>query len=146
MTDDSNTANFETSMRVDLTSKTDRERLSGSALKGFFNITAKWELKDEDARELLGGVSSVTLNEWKKNPDGQIDLGENCIIRTSILVGIYRSLHVVYGNKLADEWVNLPNRNELFTGLTPIQVMVAGGLPAMQAVRELLEARGGHPG
>jgi hypothetical protein len=105
----------------------------------------KWGVKDEYAQELLGGVSSVTFNEWKKKPDGQIVLDENCITRLSILVGIYRSLHVVYGDKLADEWINLPNRNELFAGLTPIQFMT-GGLPAMQAVRELLEARGVHAG
>ncbi len=59
---------FEPIGLVDLSSKAERERLSASALKGFFNLVSKWHIKDEDARELLGGVSNSAFYEWKKNP------------------------------------------------------------------------------
>ena len=43
---------------VDLASKAERERLSPSALKAFFNIVDRWSVRDEDARQLLGGVTN----------------------------------------------------------------------------------------
>ena len=52
---------FEPATPVDLGAKAERERLSASALKGFFNIAAQWKLKDEDARELLGGLANSTF-------------------------------------------------------------------------------------
>jgi hypothetical protein len=42
---------------------------------------------------------------------------------------------------VADEWVHLPNRNPIFAGDTPLAYMIRGGLPAMQTVRRLLDAR-----
>ena len=65
------------------------------------------------------------------------------LTRISCLVGIYKALHIVYGDKLADQWVSLPNTNALFAGRTPLQAMLAGGIPVMQTVRRLLDARRG---
>jgi Protein of unknown function (DUF2384) len=126
---------------VDLGAKAERERLSASALKGFFNIAAKWKLRDEDARELLGGVASSSFYEWKKSPKRVLEVDR--ITRISYLVGIYKSLHILYGDKLADTWISLPNSNSLFAGRTPLQHMLGGGLLAMQTVRALLDARRG---
>ena len=42
---------------------------------------------------------------------------------------------------IADEWVRLPNSNPIFGGTTPLAYMIRGGLPAMQTVRRLLDAR-----
>ena len=126
---------------VDLNSKAERERLSRSALRGFFRIVERWKLRDEDARELLGGISSSTYYEWKKNPDRVLEVDR--LARISYLVGIYKALHILYGDKLADEWVRLPNSNAIFIGRTPLTYMMAGGLLAMQTVRTLLDARRG---
>jgi hypothetical protein len=132
---------FEPATPVDLGAKAERERLSASALKGFFNIATQWKLKDEDARELLGGLANSTFYEWKKNTKRVLDVDR--ITRISYLVGIYKSLHILYGAKLADEWINLPNSNPIFGGRTPLQHMLAGGLLAMQTVRKLLDSRRG---
>lgn len=132
---------FEPGPLVDLNSKAERERLSRSALRGFFRIVARWELRDENARELLGGLSSSAYYEWKKNPDRILEVDR--ITRISYLVGVYKALHVLYGDKLADEWVSLPNSNAIFAGRTPLAYMIAGGLVAMQTVRKLLDARRG---
>lgn len=126
---------------VDLNSKAERERLSRSALRGFFRLVERWKLRDEDARELLGGLSSSAYYEWKKNPDRTLEVDR--ITRVSYLVGIYKALHILYGDKLADEWVRLPNSNPIFGGRTPLAYMIAGGLLAMQTVRKLLDARRG---
>lgn len=65
------------------------------------------------------------------------------ITRISYLLGIYKALHILYGDQLADEWVSLPNSNRIFGGRTPLAQMLAGGLLAMQTVRKLLDARRG---
>lgn len=132
---------FEPAVLVDLHSKSERERLSHSALKGFFKLAAAWRLRDDDARELLGGLSSSTWYDWKKNPDRVLEVDR--ITRISYLLGIYKALHILYGDKLADEWVHLANTNAVFTGRTPLAYMLGGGLIAMQTVRKLLDARRG---
>ena len=132
---------FEPAPLVDLNSKAERERLSRSALRGFFKIVERWKLRDEDARELLGGLSSSAYYEWKKNPDRILDVDR--ITRVSYLVGIYKALHILYGDRLANEWVSLANSNAVFGGRTPLAYMFAGGLVAMQTVRKLLDARRG---
>ncbi|QGZ42823.1 uncharacterized protein DUF2384 [Pseudoduganella flava] len=132
---------FEPVVPVDLNAREERERLSKSALKGFFKLAAAWKLRDDDARELLGGLSSSTFYEWKKNPERVLEVDR--ITRISYLLGIYKSLHIIYGDQLADEWVSLPNKNTIFGGRTPLAYMQAGGLLAMQTVRKLLDARRG---
>jgi hypothetical protein len=132
---------FEPAVLVDLNDKAQRERLSRSALLGFFRLTGAWQVRDEDARELLGGVSSSAFYEWKKNPGRVLEVDR--ITRISYLLGIYKALHILYGDKLADEWVHLPNSNPVFNGRAPLAFMLGGGLLAMQTVRRLLDARRG---
>lgn len=132
---------FEPAVLIDLNARAERERLSQSALKGFFALMTAWKLRDDDARELLGGMSSSTFYEWKKNPDRVLEVDR--ITRISYLLGIYKALHILYGDKLADEWIVLPNSNPIFAGRTPLSQMLAGGLLAMQTVRKLLDARRG---
>jgi hypothetical protein len=132
---------FEPATLVDLNAKSERERLSKSALKGFFKLAQAWQLRDDDARELLGGLSSSSFYEWKKNPERVLEVDR--ITRISYLLGVYKALHILYGDKLADEWVQLPNTNPIFNGRTPLGYMLGGGLVAMQTVRKLLDARRG---
>ncbi|ABD68787.1 hypothetical protein Rfer_1046 [Rhodoferax ferrireducens T118] len=124
---------------VDLNLEIERERLSSAALRGFFNVVAKWHVTDEDARELLGGIPSNAFDELKRNPCRLLDVDQ--IRRISFLIGIYKALHSIYGDKLADEWVSLSNKNAIFASRTPMQYILAGGLVGMQAVRNLLDAR-----
>ena len=124
---------------VDLADRSERERLSASALRGFFNIAARWQVKDEDARALLGGVSNGPYYEWKRRPERTLD--QDTLTRVSYLVGIFKALHILHGEALADEWVRLPNANSIFGGQTPLDYMRRGGIPAMQTVRRLLDAR-----
>lgn len=132
---------YEPEPRVDLASRPERERLSPSALKAFFTIAARWAVRDEDARALLGGVSNGPYYRWKKDPSRTLDT--DTLTRISYLVGIFKALNILYGPALADEWVHLPNTNRLFGGRTPLAYMAEGGVPALQTVRRLLDARRG---
>ena len=124
---------------VDLGSRPARERLSPSALRAFFNIVARWKLRDEDARALLGGVSNGPFYEMKRNPDRMLNADR--LTRISYVVGIFKALGVLHSEALADAWVQRPNSNPLFGGLAPLAYLTTGGLPAMQNVRRLLDAR-----
>lgn len=132
---------YEPAPLIDLGSRAERERLSVSALKGFFNLMSRWSVRDEDARALLGGISNGPYYSWKKQPERLLDA--DVLTRISYLVGIFKALNILYGEKLADEWVRLPNTNRIFGGRTPLEYMKRGGVPAMQMVRRLLDARRG---
>jgi hypothetical protein len=132
---------FEPATVINLNSSDERARLSPSAVRAFFNIASKWEIKDEQARELLGGLPSSSFYELKKNLNKTLDVDR--ITRISYLIGIYKALHILYGDTLADNWVKLPNQNRLFNGASPLEFMVLGGIVAMQSIRALLDARRG---
>jgi hypothetical protein len=124
---------------ADLGAREARERLSAPALKAFFNIMARWNVRDEDARALLGGVSNGPFYEMKRHPDRVLDADR--LTRISYLVGIFKALRILHSRTLANEWVQLPNSNPIFAGQMPLTYMIRGGLPAMQTVRRLLDAR-----
>jgi hypothetical protein len=126
---------------VDLTSKGERERLSPAAVRTFFNIMTRWNIRDGDARMLLGGMSNGPFYEMKKNPNRVLDTDR--LTRLSYLIGIFKALSILYSDELADNWVQLPNSNPIFGGQTPLAYMMKGGQPAMQTVRRLLDARRG---
>jgi len=123
----------------DLAARPERERLSAPALKAFFNIMARWKVRDEDARVLLGGVTNGPFYEMKRDPERVLEADR--LTRISYLIGIFKALHILHGRALADEWVRLPNTNPIFAGQSPLEYMMRGGLPAMQVVRRLLDAR-----
>jgi hypothetical protein len=126
---------------VDLTSKTERERLSPSAVRAFFKLIDRWQIRDDDAKALLGGISNGPYYEMKKDPDRVLDADR--LQRISYLIGIFKALNILYSKKLADAWITLPNSNRIFGGRSPLQYILRGGLPAMQTVRRLLDARRG---
>ena len=122
-----------------LSARRERERLSAPALRAFFNIMARWKVRDEDARALLGGVSNGPFYEMKRAPERLLDTDR--LTRISALVGIFKALHILHSRRLADEWIRLPNTNQIFAGETPLAYMMRGGLPAILTVRRLLDAR-----
>jgi hypothetical protein len=124
---------------VDLSDRATRERLSGPALRAFFNVMARWQVKDDDARLLLGGVTNGPYYEMKRSPDRLLDVDR--LTRVSLVIGIFKALGLLHSDALADRWVHLPNANRLFGGATPLSYMIRGGVPAMQTVRRLLDAR-----
>lgn len=126
---------------VDITSREECVRLGPSALKAFFNIVKLWHVRDEDAMRLLGGVASSTYYAMKKSPRRAID--PDTMLRISYLVGIFKALNILHNKALADRWVTLLNANPIFRGITPLEYMIRGGIPAIQVVRRLLDARRG---
>ena len=124
---------------VDLSDRATRERLSGPGLRAFFNVMARWQVRDDDARLLLGGVTNGPYYEMKRQPDRLLDVDR--LTRVSLIIGIFKALGMLHSDSLADRWVHLPYSNRLFAGATPLAYMIRGGVPALQTVRRLLDAR-----
>lgn len=124
---------------VDLTDRSVRDRLSAAGLRAFFNIMARWTVRDEDARALLGGMTNGPYYELKRNPDRILDIDR--LTRVSLLIGIFKALNILHSESLADRWIHMANANRVFGGVTPLAYMTRGGVPALLTVRRLLDAR-----
>ena len=131
---------------ADLSDAATRRRLSPAAVKGFLGIVDKWNLRDPDARQLLGGMSTGSFYALKKDHNGRVldrVLDQDTLTRISLLIGIFKALNILYSPKLADAWMTLPNSNPMFQGLAPLAYIVQRGQPGMVHVRQLLDARRG---
>ena len=133
--------NYNPPPTLDLSSLYDREKITGGAIKAFFNIMTRWNISDEDARQLLR-LQSSTYYKYKKTPPKALD--QDQLTRISYLTGIFKALNILHGEKLADKWIAMVNANPIFKGTTPLDYMIKGGTPAMDTVRRLLDARRGY--
>ena len=126
----------------DLSRLETRERLSQSAVDGFFAIVDKWQLSIERAGELLGGMPRSTVYKLKTAAG---TLSQDELTRISYVVGIYKALRILLPDEPADQWMTRPNDDFLFGGRTPLDFVVRAGIPGLQQVRSLLDAaRGGR--
>ena len=131
---------------ANLSSRAVQEKLSPVAIRAFFRLASHWKLRDEDARGLIGGISNGSFYQLKRGTTKTANsktLDQDKLTRISLLVGIFKALNILYGTKLADAWVQLPNTNPIFGGETPLAYMLKGGVPSMLRVRQLLDARRG---
>ena len=95
---------------------------------------------------MIGGISNGSFYQLKRSATKTSEaktLDQDKLTRVSLLVGIFKALNILYGTKLADAWVQLPNSNPVFGGQTPLAYMLKGGMPSMLRVRQLLDARRG---
>lgn len=83
-----------------------RKRLSPAAIEAFFKIAEHWDLKGDTCMALLGGVSHGRYYELKKNRRGV--LGQDELTRISLLMDIFKTLNLLFGTKLANQWVSRP--------------------------------------
>ena len=119
-----------------------RERLSKTALKAFLSLCDKWAISDSAALDLSG----LDVDEWEmaKSADYAAVLNQDQLTRVSALVGVYKGLNLLFADNYANEWPMTSNNGPLFGGQTPIDLMVAGGIPMMLKVRSHIDAlRGG---
>jgi Antitoxin Xre-like helix-turn-helix domain len=134
-------AGFSDGKSTDLSKKRAQVRLSPAAAGAFFKLMDAWQVRDEAARQLLGGVSNGVYYQMKRGQKKTLD--QDKLTRISLLIGIFKALNILYSRKLADTWVSLANSNPMFEGEPPLTYMVQGGVPALVRVRQLLDARRG---
>jgi hypothetical protein len=119
-----------------------RRRLSGPALKTFFNIANAWQLSVTEQRGLLGWPASSTFHKYKAGDHGTLSF--DTLTRLSLIIGIYSGLQILYPEPaFADAWVRTPNSHPLFGGRPALALMVDGGIDGLLKVRRLIDARRG---
>src|SRR6185369_14389733 len=86
--------------RQSFSEEADRARLSAVALKAYRRLIAAWDLSGLQAAALLG----VSLSTWDRlKPEGQDkSLSQDQMTRISALVGIYKGLHLLFADGMAD--------------------------------------------
>lgn len=120
----------------------DRQRLSDVALKAFKAVAEQWSLSNAEAAALLG-VSDSTWDRIKRNAWGQ-PLSQDQLTRVSAAIGVYKGLHLLFADQMADRWPRLANRGAVFQRKTPVEAMIEGGIPVMLETRRYIDAvRGG---
>jgi hypothetical protein len=119
-----------------------RRKLTGPALRTFFNIASGWGLSVHEQRALLGWPAPSTYHKYKSGPHGTLSF--DTLTRISLVIGIYTSLQILYPEpEFADHWVRMPNAHELFGGRPALSLMVEGGMDGLYRVRRLLDGRRG---
>jgi hypothetical protein len=118
-----------------------RKKMSGPAMRTFFNLADRWQLSVEERRALLGWPSESTYHNYR---NGNVaTLSYDVLTRISLLIGMFKALHILYPD-FADRWMRLPNSNPVFGGRPPIEWLTTdGGMDGLYRVRRLLDARRG---
>jgi hypothetical protein len=123
-------------------SENDRARLTPAALMAVRNLARAWKLTGTEAAALVG-VSETTWDRIKAGAWRQT-LSQDQMVRVSAMIGLFKGLHLLFADDMADRWVRLRNAGPLFANLTPVDAMVERGIPGMIEIRQHIDAlRGG---
>ena len=108
------------------------------AVKALVRVFKAWPINAGRSAKLAG----VSERTWTRMVSGTWSgsLSQDQLLRASALVRLYKGLHLYFGADLADTWVSLPDRGPLFQVASPVGFMTAGGLPAIMATRDYLDA------
>lgn len=116
--------------------------LGGPALRSFFRLADVWGLRIAEQRRLLGDPPESTFYKWKRAQEGS--LGRDVIERISYLLGIFKSLQILFPDEAqADAWLRRPNQASLFGGHSALERMLSGNVADLFVVRQYLDAQRG---
>ena len=105
------------------------------------NIFARWGVTDVEAAVILGGISAKTFRRWREGGYGRVnrDLAD----RLSYVIGIHRALRVIFREPAVGyAWMRRPNAE--LGGVTPVELLLRGGMGDLERVRRYLDSvRGG---
>ena len=108
------------------------------ALKFFFNLMDKWNCTLEQQMVLLGSIGRSTLYKYRQLPE--VRLPRDTLERVSYLMGIHKSLRILFGDKPSTyEWIKKANSEAPFNGNSALQLMLAGGVVDLADVRRYLD-------
>ena len=120
----------------------DRKRLTPAALEAIRNLANAWGATGDEMAALLG-VSPSTWDRIKADAWDRA-LSQDQLTRASAMIGVFKGLHLLFADAMADRWIRLRNSGALFANRTPLETMIDGGIPVMIEVRRYVDAlRGG---
>lgn len=129
---------------ADLRDPEARRRVSAPAMRLFLRVCELWDLKVDERRALLGGISRQTYHNWKSGQVGALTRDQ--LERISLTLGVLKGLRLVFAEDAqAFRWLKAENADAPFAGRSPLAHMTEGGLSQLADVRRYLDAwRGGR--
>ena len=116
--------------------------LGGPALRTFFHLAERWQLRVAEQRKLLGDPPESTFYKWKRERDGT--LSRDTLERVSYLLGIFKALAILFPQaERADAWLRKPNAAATFGGKSALERMLSGNVADLFVVRQYLDAQRG---
>lgn len=115
----------------------DREQVT-VIVAAVVRLAEAWQLPAAQGAALF----DVPATTWSRMRGGQFQgsLDQDKVTRASLLLGIFAALGQLFDGPLTDGWPTRPNTGPLFAGRSPVEAMIAGGIPAMAGVRRHLDA------
>lgn len=123
-------------------SNDDRRRLTSAAVKAVLRLVDAWSSSNAEGAALLG----VSDSTWDRMKAGTWEgtLSQDQLTRASVLIGLFKGLHLLFADDMADRWPGLANTAPVFDRLSPVEAMIEGGIPRMLEARQYIDAlRGG---
>lgn len=120
----------------------DRRRLTAPAVKAVLRLVDSWGGTNAEGAALLG----VSRSTWDRMKAGRWEgaLSQDQLTRASALIGVFKGLHLLFADDMADRWPRLVNRAPVFDRKSPVGAMIEGGIPRMLETRQYVDAlRGG---
>lgn len=96
-----------------------------------------WDIKIDEQCNLLGGISPQQLNKFKH---GKAHIsGRDTLERVGNLLGIHKSLRILYPYNRAVVYKWIKARNKILHNLTPLEVMLSEGYIGIAQIRKLTD-------
>jgi hypothetical protein len=124
---------------ADLSIEATRAQLTPAAIEAFLGLSRIWRLTTRQSIALLGEGSERTWFRIKAKAWVGV-LSQDSLTRVGALVGLYKELHLIFSEPLANEWVRRAGTEDVFAGATPLDYMIRGGIPAMLEIRSHVDA------
>ncbi|WP_187640407.1 antitoxin Xre/MbcA/ParS toxin-binding domain-containing protein [Bosea sp. F3-2] len=107
-------------------------------LRTALRILENWQVRDDDARRILGGVNRPTYAGWKVGVFDQVP--DPILERVSALIAIHKGLRMMFSDPdRGYGWMSRPN--QLFGEMTPLGMISQGEMDALTRLREYLETQ-----
>lgn len=113
---------------------------SGMLQRYLLRAAQLWKLTDQEACVLF----SISASDLDQMRDGNFSeaLDDSQIARAGIIIALINNLRLLFNGSRTYSWPKSPNMADEFGGRSPVDIMIAGGLPAMKRVRQHIEELG----
>ena len=105
--------------------------------RAFVNLATVWGLTDDQAAILMGDISVRTYRRWKVGDLGRA--GVDTAARLSNLMGIHKALRLLF-KEPARGYGWIKRGNDVFGGVSALDVMLGGQITDIMRVRRYLDA------
>lgn len=105
--------------------------------KSIVALFKHWGLKDDQACNLLGGISPAQYAKFKKGT--AFVSGDDSIVRVGNLLGIHKNLRILYpyNREVVYKWIK--GRNLQLHNLSPLDIMLEYGYIGIAQIRRFTD-------